>query len=205
MTPADARKLIDFAARAGADSAWLRRVAGELIEQQLELAELRRCIDSRKRQTLRLAVELSQADRAMRRARAPDRMASLCARFRIRRSYAFQLLKLAKSTEIADSPNGRLPSAHRSTSEDRNVSKLKDVSLATGAGTPPPGSKYGSADRPAKMPPLGAVPRANDSLASGETAGNFTMDMGKVGINASPTGTQSGSEAAQAAFEGNSK
>lgn len=64
------------------------------------------------------------------------------------------------------------------------MSKLKDVSLATGAGTPAPGSKYGSADRPAKMPPMAPVPRDNNgALADGTTGGNFSPRV----MNAIPT------------------
>jgi hypothetical protein len=113
MSPADARKLIDLAAQGGADAAWLRRVAGDLIEQGLELALLRRCVDSRKRETLRLAAEISKANRALLAARAPDRVASLCVRFNLGRSQIYELIK--KSGEISDTATGAVPSAHRST------------------------------------------------------------------------------------------
>jgi hypothetical protein len=86
------------------------------------------------------------------------------------------------------------------------VSKLKDVSLGIGNNTPKDVNAYKTDHgRGDKLPKIAPVPRAGDGLAVGETGGNFQMDMGKIGINASPTGTQSGSEAAQSAFVENSK
>jgi transcriptional regulator of acetoin/glycerol metabolism len=37
MTPADLRKLSEYAERGGADAAWLQRVIGELLEEHLAL------------------------------------------------------------------------------------------------------------------------------------------------------------------------
>jgi hypothetical protein len=47
MKSADARKLLDIAAQAGADPVWLDRVGDQLLEDTLELAELRRHLDRR--------------------------------------------------------------------------------------------------------------------------------------------------------------
>jgi hypothetical protein len=85
---------------------------------------------------------------------------------------------------------------------------LKDASLtAAGSTTPPPASKYTiDHGRTSKMPAVAATPKDNGGLSDGTTGGNFNATpMGKVTINATPTGTQSGSEAAQAAFESNSQ
>lgn len=83
------------------------------------------------------------------------------------------------------------------------MSKLRDTSLKTGAGTPPPASKYTTDHgRTSKMPTMADTPRDGGGMSTGETGGNFAMDMGKIPNNAA-TGTQSGSDAAQTAFEAN--
>jgi hypothetical protein len=90
------------------------------------------------------------------------------------------------------------------------VSKLKDVSLATGAGTPPPASKYGATPRPDKMASPTVVPRDAGMLADGTTGGNFSPRV----MNAIPTsiggprGTGAdidGADQSKAAQEANSK
>jgi hypothetical protein len=71
------------------------------------------------------------------------------------------------------------------------MSKLRDVSLTTGAGTPKPISAYGSADRPSKNAAPTMVPRDNGGLSTGVTSGNFNLDgMTALPNNSGPLGTQ---------------
>jgi len=86
------------------------------------------------------------------------------------------------------------------------MSKLKNVSLATGAGTPKPISAYQTDHGEAKKSGAGGgtVPRDNGGMSTGGTGGNFSMAaMSGIPNNSSPTGTQSGADAAAAAFEAN--
>jgi DNA invertase Pin-like site-specific DNA recombinase len=55
MAPADARKLLDLAAQAGADPVWLDRIGDQLLDDTLELAELRRHLDRRVREAIATA------------------------------------------------------------------------------------------------------------------------------------------------------
>lgn len=108
------RDLAAAAARGGMPADELERVVRALLEQQLELAELRRCADSRKRQTLRLAARISKANRTLLAAKAPNRVARLCGDFGLHRSRLYELLKLSVSGEISDTSGTALGSARRS-------------------------------------------------------------------------------------------
>jgi len=55
MNARDLRELLRLAALGGGDSVWLSRVAAELLERDLELAELRRHLDRRVREAIATA------------------------------------------------------------------------------------------------------------------------------------------------------
>jgi hypothetical protein len=59
VSSTDLRKLVGLASKAGADRAWLRRVAGELVEQQLRLADLERLVDRRRVQAAAIADQVA--------------------------------------------------------------------------------------------------------------------------------------------------
>jgi hypothetical protein len=81
---------------------------------------------------------------------------------------------------------------------------LRSTSIAIGAGTPAPLSKYGSAKRPAV--PADATPRDGGGMSTGETSGNFKPSgMTSIGVNAGATGPQSGADAAIAAQQASGK
>ena len=66
---------------------------------------------------------------------------------------------------------------------------LKNESLtAAGSATPPPISKYGSADRPDPGSAKTQVPRDGGMLASGTTGGNFSLAVRPNGVG--PQGTK---------------
>lgn len=70
---------------------------------------------------------------------------------------------------------------------------LKSTSLAIGAGTPAPISKYSTDHGKAygTMPEVAPTPRDGGGMSTGETGGNFSMaGMTGVGLNAGATGTK---------------
>jgi len=77
------------------------------------------------------------------------------------------------------------------------MSKLRDVSLTTGAGTPKPISAYGSASRPAKDAAPTQVPR-DGGMADGTTGGNFSSYSRPNGPG--PLGTQPTADAVAEQF-----
>jgi hypothetical protein len=96
MTPL--RSLLDAAEQAGVPAVVLDAAARELVALQLELAELRRCQNPRKRQTLAMAARIKAADEAMRKAGTADRVAALSSRFKRSRSQIHRLLKVSHPT-----------------------------------------------------------------------------------------------------------
>ena len=92
------RTLLEAAESAGVAAPILQRAAVELVELQLRIADLERCQNPRKRQTLAMAARIKAADRAMREAGTPDRVRALCDRFTVRRSRLYELLKVSGQT-----------------------------------------------------------------------------------------------------------
>jgi hypothetical protein len=95
----DLQWLIDRARDGGAEGAWLKCMAGELVSQALELRELRYCVDPRKRQTLELARLVSKQNQALLAAGTPDRVTALCVRHGISRPTFYRFLKLSQDTQ----------------------------------------------------------------------------------------------------------
>jgi len=89
--PADAtlRKLFALAAAGGADPTWLRQAADQLVAQMLELRELRRMVNPRRRRTL----ELARRVKALREKGVAA--AALQQRFGVSRTRIYQLLQLS--------------------------------------------------------------------------------------------------------------
>ena len=104
MAPSDARELLRYADLGGAERGWLERVGDQLLEEALELAELRRCVDPR-----RLA-SIEKAHRVRHALDAGATPAQVRARFRLGRSALYRALQLSR--EVRDAlPVG---SPHRS-------------------------------------------------------------------------------------------
>jgi hypothetical protein len=86
------------------------------------------------------------------------------------------------------------------------MSKLKNVSLATGAGTPKPISAYTTDHGSAKNNGAGGgtVPRDGGLMSDGTTGGNFAINsMTARPNNPGQHATEEGAAAANAAFTGN--
>jgi hypothetical protein len=89
------------------------------------------------------------------------------------------------------------------------MSKLKDVSMKTGAGTPKPISAYTTDHGAAKANNAGKteVPRDGGGLADGTTGGNFQIGgpagMTSIGINPGPQDAQPGADSSKAAQAAN--